>query len=164
MEILVFLLVVATAAWFVSQLIAKRLVKTRSRANNPFIPDYKDERPSAVFTVTEDDEEEDLPDFQPLLTKAVEYKQDKEWDKALSCLDRAYQLAAAFPPEYCEGAYLRFPYYLQLAGKNDEAWKWLNNLSNGVVPHRGDQPCGLEMNIYWRLKVEEKMRLFLEKE
>jgi hypothetical protein len=164
MEILVFLLAVVTAAWFVSQLIAKRLVKTRSSANNPIIPDYKDEQTAAVLAATEDDEEEGPPDFQPLLTKAVEHKQAKEWGNALSCLDQAYQLATSFPPEYCEGAYLRLPYYLQLAGDNDEAWKCLNNLRNGVVPHRVDQPCGLEMNIYWRLKVEDKMRLFLEKE
>lgn len=163
MEIIIFLAVVVAVAWFGSQVIFKRLNKAQNRINNLFIQNHKEVHPAAIFTVAQN-EEEDLPDFQPLLTKSVEHKQAKEWNDALSCLDQAYQLAAGFPAEYCEGAYLRLPYYLQLAGKNDEAWRWLNNLSNGVVPHRGDQPCGLENNIFWRLKVEDKKRLFLEKE
>ena len=166
------------AAWLVSQVLLKPIFMARSRARNSFTSDFIDEQPAEVFSVAEDQEKEeadevftvtehhekDPPNFKHLLIKAAEYNQEKRWSKALSCLDQAYQLAAAFPAEYCEDAYLRLPYYFQLAGKYHEAWIWLNYFAIGLVLCRGAEPCGLEKNIYWRLKVEGKKRLLLEKE
>ena len=101
---------------------------------------------------------------QPLLTQAVTHKKAKEWDKALACLDEAYKLAAQQSYDYMEWSnYLRLPAYLQLAGRNDEAWGWLNKLNCGDFPYRG-QSNEIAFQLGWRVIVSDKMRLFLERE
>lgn len=113
---------------------------------------HHEEGPSAIDSV------------QPLLTKAVAHKKAKEWDEALACLDEAYKLAAQQPYDYMEWSnYLRLPAYLQLAGRNDEAWRWLNNLSCGEFPYR-EQSNEAAIQLGWRAMVSDKMRLFLERE
>ena len=59
--------------------------------------------------------------------------------------------------------YLRLPAYLQLSGRNDEAWGWLNKLNCGEFPHGGlSNEIAFQLN--WREIVSDKMRLFLERE
>jgi len=103
--------------------------------------------------------------IQPWLTKAVNHKKAAEWDEALSCLDKAYSLAAKYPlsdfGEY--SVYLRLPNYLQQAGKNDLAWKYLNEYSMGHLPYRS-QTDELALDISYRAMVADRMRVFLERE
>lgn len=103
--------------------------------------------------------------IQPWLTKAVNHKKAQEWDEALSCLDKGYSLVAKCPlSEFGEYSfYLRLPAYLQLAGKNDLAWKYLNEYQCGKLPYR-PQSDELALSIGYRSIVQDKMRLFLERE
>ena len=93
------------------------------------------------------------------------HKKAKERDKALACLDEAYKLAAQQSyDDYGEWTnYLRLPAYLQLAGRNDEAWRWFNKLTCGELPYR-EQSNELAFRLDWRSLVSDKMRLFLERE
>jgi len=103
--------------------------------------------------------------IQPWLTKAVNHKNAQEWDEALSCLDKGYSLVAKYSlSEFAEYSfYLRLPAYLQLAGKNDLAWKYLNEYQCGKLPYR-PQSDELALSIGYRSIVQDKMRLFLERE
>lgn len=119
-------------------------------------------RPNRRSAVTE--RAEPSSEYQPWLSKAVEHKQNKEFDEALRCLDEAYKACAEYHIQTVHDHYLRLPYYLQLAGKSDEGWKKLNEFNLGLFPYRGDAPTGSERDIRLRLKVTLKMASFLNKE
>lgn len=114
--------------------------------------------------LVEDDEPGAYEVIQPWLTKAVEHKKAKEWDEAIECLHTAYKLAAEYPFDALDYShYLRLPAYLQLAGRNDDAWACFNDYQCGQLPYK-DQSNELALSIGFRAMVEDKKRLFLERE
>ena len=66
---------------------------------------------------------------QKILKKATQKKKENDIDGALSELKKAYELCSKDPRDSLGILiHLRYPKYLLLAGKNDEAWSCLSNL------------------------------------
>lgn len=66
---------------------------------------------------------------QKILKKATQKKKDNDIEGALKELERAYELCSYDPNDSLPiSVHLRYPKYLLLAGKNDEAWSHLSLL------------------------------------
>lgn len=89
-------------------------------------------------------------DARVLLKEATALKRAKRYDEAVAMLRRAYQTPTVCPMMIQER--LRLPMYLQLAGRNDEAWDELNRLNVQYVD-QFSQPV-----------IANQMRVFLQKE
>ena len=96
--------------------------------------------------------------------QAVAYKKEKQWDAAVDSMMKAYKIAAKYPENSFHVEYIRLPLYLQSGGHNDEGWHWLVNYAAGILPCRGDEPTIRALQLGWRSKIEDKKRLFLERE
>lgn len=89
-------------------------------------------------------------DARTLLKEATALKRLKRYDDAVAMLRRAYDAPTECPMMIQER--LRLPMYLQLAGRNDEAWDELNRLNVQYVD-QFSQPV-----------IANQMRVFLQKE
>lgn len=108
--------------------------------------------------VTEHDPKYDVY-IDQLLKEAVAHKNNKEFDVAVEKLKAAFELM--IPDELYGVAVekrVRLPQYLQLAGRNDEAWNELNNLILFIGEH--DEPIKKYFSYSY---VYDKMRLHLER-
>lgn len=85
-----------------------------------------------------------------LLKEATQLKKSKEYDAACEKLREAYEASDA--NELMVKERLRLPMYLQLAGKNDEGWKALNELNVEYV------------DVFSQAEIANQMRVFLQKE
>ena len=172
--LLIFLLVVLGAAFA----IAKSLFSSKSRGTktnkptalpleiaDPIEPSEERLYKQKFISEQSSQSEESIKQIQEWVSAAVKYKGEKDYAKALEYLDKAHREASIYEiiPNHWSH-YIRLPAYLQLAKKNDEGWGVLNNLANGILPHRGPYPTGLETDIDWRIEVADKTRLFLERE
>ena len=163
MELLFFLAAAIATGWVVARLIgttgnrSTRVNKPKAAKKPNFVGGFEDQYEVEEPTSEQDEQRE----YQPWLTKAVEHKQNKEFDEALKCLDEAYKACADYDIVRVFDHYLRLPAYLQLAGRSDEGWAKLNEISIGVLPYRGDGPTGCECDIRLRTKISQKMVTFL---
>jgi hypothetical protein len=85
-----------------------------------------------------------------LLKEATQLKKSKEYDAACEKLREAYEASDA--NELMVKERLRLPMYLQLAGKNDEGWKALNELNVEYI------------DVFSQAEIANQMRVFLQKE
>ncbi|EHA60526.1 hypothetical protein [Synechococcus sp. WH 8016] len=171
MGALFFFLVVLAVAY----LVAIKLFSSKARTTQPsasaamppaapeLSPRLSHQQDSAADKPRQSDES--IKQIQEWVSEAVKCKGEKDYEKALKYLDKAYREAAMY--EIISNHlshYTRLPAYLQLAKKNDEGWGQLNLLANGILPHRGPNPTELAIDIDWRIEVSDKTRLFLERE
>ena len=84
-----------------------------------------------------------------LLKEATQLKKDKDYDAACEKLKEAYTAA---DDTLLVKQYLRLPMYLQLAGRNDEAWAELNRINITYF------------DVFSQAEIANQMRIFLEKE
>lgn len=96
-------------------------------------------------------------------TEAVAHKQQENWDGAIHSMMKAYEIAAKYPLNHIHVDYLRLPQYLHASGHTDEAWTWLEKLSQGHLPGGKDETW-LQRSLSWRQKIEDKRSLLLEQE
>lgn len=171
MGALVFFLVVLAVAYLVAiRVFSSKARTTQSCASAAMSPAPSEPSPSlshqqdsAADELRQSDES--IKQIQEWVSEAVKCKGEKDYEKALEYLDKAYREAAMY--EIISNHlshYTRLPAYLQLAKKNDEGWGQLNLLANGILPHRGPNPTELATDIDWRIEVSDKTRLFLERE
>ncbi len=85
-----------------------------------------------------------------LLKEATQLKHDKKFDEACEKLKEAYSAKGA--DELMVKERLRLPMYLQLAGKNDEGWKILNEINITFI------------DVFSQAEIANQMRVFLQKE
>jgi len=85
-----------------------------------------------------------------LLKEATKLKRDKKFGEACDKLKEAYSVDGS--EELMTKERLRLPMYLQLAGKNDEGWKILNELNITYT------------DAYSQSDIANQMRVFLQKE
>lgn len=85
-----------------------------------------------------------------LLKEATQLKKDKKFDEACEKLTEAY--SADGSEELMAKERLRLPMYLQLAGRNDEGWRILNELNITYT------------DVYSQSDIANQMRVFLQKE
>jgi len=100
------------------------------------------------------------PDPNGLLKEATALKKAGNLDAAIAKLREAYAAISTTNFTYDVKPFLRLPLYLQEAGRNDEAWKELNNLLLGFPNQlRNNEVLPMTHSI-----VYDKMRLFLQRE
>lgn len=119
---------------------------------------YKTKAPDSISKQVKND---DWPDnIDSLLKIATSLKKN---DPALGAevLRKAYQLAENETVAYPVDTFLRLPMFLQLAGKNDEAWAEYNRLLAEGFPSEIKSNEMLYVN---HSAIYDKMRLFLERE
>lgn len=171
MGALFFFLVVLAVAYLVAiRLFSSKARTTRSSASAAMpsaapelSPRLSHQQDSAADKPRQSDES--IEKIQEWVSEAVKHKGEKDYEKALECLDKVYREAAMYEIISNHFShYIRLPAYLQLAKKNDEGWRQLNLLANGILPHRGPNPTELATDIDWRIEVSDKTRLFLERE
>lgn len=85
-----------------------------------------------------------------LLKEATTLKKEKKFDEACTKLEEAYSAKDAGDLTLKEK--LRLPMYLQLAGKNDEGWRIINEL---LMKH---------IDVFSQAEIANQMRVFLQKE
>ncbi|HHF2883334.1 TPA: hypothetical protein ACPJZV_004678 [Vibrio diabolicus] len=85
-----------------------------------------------------------------LLKQATQLKKEKEYDEACEKLKAAYSADGA--EDLMVKDRLRLGMYLQLAGKSDEGWQYLNELNAQFV------------DVFSQLEISNQMRVFLQKE
>lgn len=85
-----------------------------------------------------------------LLKEATQLKKDKNYDAACEKLKEAY--AASDANELMVKERLRLPMYLQLAGRNDDGWRVLNELNVKYT------------DVFSQAEIANQMRVFLQKE
>lgn len=85
-----------------------------------------------------------------LLKQATQLKKAKEYDLACKKLKEAYECPDA--NNLMVKDRLRLPMYLQLAGRNDEAWRILNELNAEYT------------DVFSQADIAKQMRVFLQKE
>lgn len=85
-----------------------------------------------------------------LLKEATQLKRNKKYDEACEKLKEAYSSKGS--DELMVKERLRLPMYLQLAGKNDEGWKILNELNVTFT------------DVFTQAEIANQMRVFLQKE
>ena len=85
-----------------------------------------------------------------LLKEATKLKREKKYIEACEKLNEAYSSKGA--NELMTKERLRLPMYLQLAGKNDEGWKILNELNVKYL------------DVFSQAEIANQMRIFLQKE
>lgn len=171
MELFIFLFVVLAVAFVITKSLFIRKPKRSQPQSSELV--FAPPRPSDTDQLSQEElrpsghDQAELPIIdlvQHLLTKAVTHKKAKEWEEALACLDEAYNIASQQGYDFMEwSVYLRLPAYLQLAGRNDEAWGWLNRFNCGEFPYK-EQSNEVAVQLGWRAMVSDKMRLFLERE
>ena len=94
------------------------------------------------------------------LREATALKKEGNLDAAIAKLREAYDAIATTNFTYDVKPFLRLPMYLQEAGRNDEAWKELNNLLLGF-PNQLQSHEVLPMT---HSIIYDRMRLFLQRE
>ncbi|NMP15366.1 hypothetical protein [Thalassotalea sp. Y01] len=85
-----------------------------------------------------------------LLKEATQLKKEKRYDEACNKLNEAY--SASGSEDLMMKDFLRLPMYLQLAGKNDEGWRVLNELNVKYT------------DVFSQADIANQMRVFLQKE
>ncbi|MDM8564246.1 hypothetical protein QUF74_01175 [Candidatus Halobeggiatoa sp. HSG11] len=95
-------------------------------------------------------DENEINHARELLKEATQLKKLKKFDEACDKLKEAY--SAKGSEELMTKERLRLPMYLQLAGKNDEGWKILNELNITYT------------DAFSQLSIVNQMRIFLQKE
>lgn len=92
----------------------------------------------------------------PYLRKATQLKKEGDIEAAISSLRTAYGIAGK---DIGVDERIRLPQYLQIAGRNDEAWKEFNDL---IIEAGSSQ---IKELAYFDLEnIYDKMRLFLQRE
>ena len=91
-----------------------------------------------------------IKNARDLLKESTQLKKEKRFIDACEKLKEAYTAADA--DELMVKELLRLPMYLQLAGKNDEGWRNLNELN---VKHT---------DVFSQAEIANQMRIFLQKE
>ena len=97
---------------------------------------------------------------QELLKEATSLKKSGDIDGAILKLKSAYKSIEKTNITWSVKTFIRLPQYLQLVGRNDEAWKEFNNLLLGY-PNQLNASEVLPMD---HSIIYDKMRLFLQKE
>jgi len=97
---------------------------------------------------------------EDLFKEATSLKKSGDIDGAILKLRSAYRAIEKTNITWSVQTFIRLPQYLQLAGRNDEAWKEFNNLLLGY-PNQLNVAEVLPMN---HSIIYDKMRLFLQKE
>lgn len=100
-------------------------------------------------------------DPDELLKLATQKKKEGDLDEAISMLKEAYKMIGKSRINYGIQPFLRLPNYLQLAGKNDEAWSEFNKLLVKGYPNQINDLGLMHME---QSKIYDSMRLFLQKE
>lgn len=91
--------------------------------------------------------------------EATRLKKEGRFDEALAKLREGYALVPGTGMEYSIEVYLRLPAFLQLAGREEEAWEEFHRiLSEGPFSKHGPGLVEIE-----RSTVFDKMRLFLQR-
>lgn len=85
-----------------------------------------------------------------LLKQATQLKKEKKYDEACEKLNEAF--VADGHENLMTKEFLRLPMYLQLAGKNDDGWRALNEMNIKFI------------DIYSQSDIANQMRIFLQKE
>jgi len=99
-------------------------------------------------------------DPNALLKEATALKKEGNLDAAITKLRQAYDAISTTNVTYDVKPFLRLPMYLQEAGRNDEAWKELNNLLLGFPNQlKSEEVLPMTHSIIY-----DKMRLFLQRE
>jgi hypothetical protein len=89
-------------------------------------------------------------DARKLLKKATQLKKSKQYVEACEKLREAYKAPGS--KDLMVKELLRLPMYLQLAGKNDDGWREINELNVKFV------------DVYSQAEIANQMRVFLQKE
>jgi len=85
-----------------------------------------------------------------MLKEATALKREKKYNEACEKLKEAFSVEGA--NDLMVKTRLRLPMYLQLAGKNDEGWRVLNEMNAQFT------------DVYSQAEIANQMRVFLEKE
>jgi hypothetical protein len=96
-----------------------------------------------------------------ILKIATELKRDGNLIGAVEALKLAYTKIGESSTTYGIDTFLRLPSYLQMAGRNDEAWEYLNRLLTSGYPN---QLSNMALNIRDKSLVYSSMSRFLHKE
>jgi len=101
----------------------------------------------SIFSNNNDDE---VNPAREMLKDATALKKEKKYDEACNKLKEAFLLEGSADLMVKEK--MRLPMYLQLANKNDEGWKILNEINIQYV------------DVFSQAEIANQMRVFLQKE
>ena len=96
-----------------------------------------------------------------LLQRASARKKAGEFEDAITTLNEAYREISRTSSNYTIHTFLRLPLYLQLANRQDDAWREFNRL---LVEGYPNQLRTSEMLPMDHAVIYDKMRLFLQRE
>ena len=102
-----------------------------------------------------------LIDPNKLLKEATELKKSGNVDTAIEVLKEAYREIEKSTISYGVEVFLRLPQYLQIANRNDEAWREFQNLLSNGYPNQLRTISLFHMD---HSLIYDKMRLFLQRE
>lgn len=127
-----------------------------SKILNYFRPSVVEEAPQVSIKndlqpqVVEKKVKEIKQDARELLKEATQLKKSKQYIEACEKLREAYKAPGS--KDLMVKEMLRLPMYLQLAGKNDDGWREINELNVKFV------------DVYSQAEIANQMRVFLQKE